>query len=1108
MDEQERKGQITAISTIVVIMAALGIFLYTKVPLKGLRPYIPKYSPSEKVQARLWQDPFRAVLNYKEASKLSNFNIPLPEVCDLKAEQGSGQGTLKCDIQKRFKDWEEVKSPGEKKKKITVLGVMVPGGPYAEDTETRIRSRYAVLSGLRRCSYVPDDPEHISFFKIQKDGACIENKESGSDKTDDLTLTNIVPFEWLKQENDIDEVLLLWINDTAFKENPLRELDCLFSYLQPENYKIDFKLIGPWSSTTLIKMIKELDGYKSNKLKGLKIYSATATVPAYVLLKKTRLESKVIKKDIDYISLISPDNNNKLEEYIQNKFLNCGISFTRTICTDQQLADQLIKEIKRRHVDLVTAQIKNYDTEINNNRSQDKYDPYHGHRDHIILISEWDTDYGRNLPRTFIDALISIINKTLKNKIDNSEDVKWIHLFSYLRGIDGKLPGEQEHQYKELPKKDTNGQKDEDIERAEEPTGKSQYDYLRRLAKNIRQLDQHLQDEDRGSIKAIGVLGSDFYDKYLVLQALGQELPGKIFFSNDLDARLFHSAYSEWTRNLVVASGFGLRLNDYYQGDVPPFRRNYQTSMFLTTQYAFSQKEGLVLNNISECVALAQIKNPRIFEIGYSEAIDLTPSAIFGDSTSDSRIHPPRYMTKLPVSYTNIIFIIILSFSFFFLLSITFKRSVRNVGQFITKNPDIALLILLLISSYIFFQYKILNSPTEEPFSLGQGVSVCPTNIIRFVALMLSWIFLFTAKASIEKNAYELAIEFRLGKWDLAIEELKKDSKAIWSNNLHAWWHRRASLIYKLWSWFVACPQRFFNYMRKPKDTNFLVRFSNTLKKVYMKIRYDWEPQDGDNRDLNNIWEEYIRRGKWGYRLARIIPIFIIYIGICALILHLSERPVQPVRGDNSFTLFLLILSFTIISFLFLSFFVLDATILCKRFIDLAFRRNLKWPRESLAQFTTEVGLTKDELSDLMLVRLVAKRTEVVSKLIFFPLIIWFLVIVSRLYYFDNHVTSIGLTIVITLHAVVAWSCTYILRRSAEANRTSIIDHLSQKLVGVYGDKTISHDHKERLEFVLNEVQSIKQGAFAPFFQHPLLQSLYIPFGGIGGLSLLEKFLK
>jgi len=46
------------------------------------------------------------------------------------------------------------------------------------------------------------------------------------------------------------------------------------------------------------------------------------------------------------------------------------------------------------------------------------------------------------------------------------------------------------------------------------------------------------------------------------------------------------------------------------------------------------------------------------------------------------------------------------------------------------------------------------------------------------------------------------------------------------------------------------------------------------------------------------------------------------------------------------------------------------------------------------------------------------------------------------------------------------------------------------------------------IEFMIKEVMSMRQGAFAPFMQNPVVQSLIVPFGGIGGVSLVDFFTK
>ncbi len=77
----------------------------------------------EKVNARFWQDPFRAVLNSAKEGD------PEPDaVCDFSVPHEKAI----CPLQQNI----------GKKENVTVLGVMVPGVPYDNDTEMRLRMRY------------------------------------------------------------------------------------------------------------------------------------------------------------------------------------------------------------------------------------------------------------------------------------------------------------------------------------------------------------------------------------------------------------------------------------------------------------------------------------------------------------------------------------------------------------------------------------------------------------------------------------------------------------------------------------------------------------------------------------------------------------------------------------------------------------------------------------------------------------------------------------------------------------------------------------------------------------------------------------------------------
>jgi len=142
------------------------------------------------------------------------------------------------------------------------------------------------------------------------------------------------------------------------------------------------------------------------------------------------------------------------------------------------------------------------------------------------------------------------------------------------------------------------------------------------------------------------------------------------------------------------------------------------------------------------------------------------------------------------------------------------------------------------------------------------------------------------------------------------------------------------------------------------------------------------------------------------------------------------------------------------------------------------------------------------------LIRLIATRTEALGKLIFYPFIIWLILFVARINYFDNWHLPIGLGIILSLGALYAWSSAFVLRRSAERARATTIQRLTKQLAGTLADKAEDQSLASQIEFALSEVRSSRQGAFAPFTQHPVLQALLIPFGGVGGIYLFDLLTK
>ncbi len=166
-------------------------------------------------------------------------------------------------------------------------------------------------------------------------------------------------------------------------------------------------------------------------------------------------------------------------------------------------------------------------------------------------------------------------------------------VFRYLRGIDGvgltREPSNGRSSEKRAAKEE--GEREpSDTEAGVNPTGGSQRDYLRRIERSL--LDLHRQQQRAGGrgILAIGVVGTDVYDKLLILRAVHGRFPRACFFTTDLDAELVRPSELPFTRNMIVVSHFGLTLHPSLQREVAPFRDSYETATYLAALLAIGDQ--------------------------------------------------------------------------------------------------------------------------------------------------------------------------------------------------------------------------------------------------------------------------------------------------------------------------------------------------------------------------------------------------------------------------------------------------------------------------------------------------------------------------------------
>jgi hypothetical protein len=333
-----------------------------------------------------------------------------------------------------------------------------------------------------------------------------------------------------------------------------------------------------------------------------------------------------------------PNRDCAPREIVQEAITNIGFrSFHNYVATDAQLASEILDELAADGIELTNT------------------------GNHLALIYEWDTFYGRMLSLTYSAELAS---RQARGKTSRSDFVQAqmagnmsipmptnFHPFVYLRGLDGQtVKSTQDTGNGSDQNAGTDKQHPSSFEEirnwtpdANKSEGPAQFDYLSRLGNQLQELQRDLKRSGRGKLRAIGIVGSDVYDTLLILQALhSQSFDRVVFFTTDLDARFLDPRENDWTRDLLVVSSYGLALHPDLQSGVASFRESAQTAQFAATLAALGNTQ------------LAQLKfiSPRRFEIGKQASIDWSTNAASSKAFS---LHPFT-RTQIDHLYPNNLF--------------------------------------------------------------------------------------------------------------------------------------------------------------------------------------------------------------------------------------------------------------------------------------------------------------------------------------------------------------------------------------------------------------------------------------------------------------------
>ena len=1026
------------------LVAVGGVFVYLN-PLQTSRPAERTglhvgFDHRQDVDARLWQDPLRTTAEHET---------------QVQGQKDAGSDVSVEDSLHAVKALREELSPPSLSR-YRVLAVMIPGGSYAEYSETRLRTRHAVLEALGKQSYVPQDGEHIGYIKI--------------DKPEWHWHSMIVPFEWCEfnvhkpVDNSYsfeppDQICVLWLRDEEFKNAPLCQLDWLLrdpTALGIDTAKIETRIIGPRTSTTLLAMMHEVAEREQSQgcLPHVEMWCATATASDELLLNEN-----------------NQSEDQTIEEYFAKKMGSAEHSepfvFRRCTPTDRDVINTLVDELRTKR-----------GLKLNH--------------DHIALISEWDTFYGRALPVTFEREVSTM---PLKQLLDGQHPQN-ILIYHYLRGIDGMLPGASVTEDAKTEEKKTEEKKKQSSLAREMTEGLNQADYLRRLARVLIDQNEKFRRKRESEIKAVGVLGSDVYDKLLVMEALRDALPNAIFFTNQLDARLGHPDEWRWTRNLLVGSPFGLSLREKYQ-DVPPFRESDQTAFYTATLLAAGHAARADFLNSRDV-----LRPVRLYEIGRKGAFDLTPPS--GDQKT---LQPENFDMKRWWNLERGIFTLVIGF--FAMAAIAWslrtilgepnlskdlKRYRRERLPGLRSQPTRWLRRAWIVTRWRFFRgdrsfARVLGSSWSmfvilglcsvvlvwtiscyhafegEPYSWSDGISVWPTETLRLLTALLSAFYIWKITKALRWSERDVESHFALPKC--------------------------IGFAEKSWRWWEIAP---------------------------LTVRH-WKCDKDKTIDAALLWENYCDRTAPRARWVRTGPLIVCYITAASCLLFLLGAPAVPARGDwaRGWDYFFLLLA--IFGSVSLTFYVADVMLLCRRFIHYLMKDVTTWPEAAVTNlrglWSRTVGTKvaakgkippNDLLREYLDIDFIARGTDFVGGLIYYPFIVISLLIISRSGVFDHWTWPVALLIIVGFNAGYAAFSVIYLRRTAERARQTSLKRLHDMLMSYTAIGKGEGREAKTIREATMLIQNEDRGAFAAISQQPLARALLLPSGTAGIWALLQFF--
>ena len=1125
---------VPAAAVVALAVTAVSGFFYLR-PLESQRPHDSSFvSAHPKFPlAHMWQDPLHVV--HEHWNGVAAPEQAIPDIVRF------ARRIAECE-RPRSTTVRVGSEAGEPTPSVLRLLVMVPGTPYANDRETRRRQRHAVVSALTEGNFVPTNATRLHYFHAPRFEDVLPADGPGEPYTfrrhaGPLGVLPVaaappwpeppaapsermlVGYEEFEASLEIDEPLwtsvqVLWLNADDFDVQLLHRISAIVAVLEavgrcsrstPFDAKTTNVLLGPADSGRLQAMLRAderesrlvarwfFSGILGSRLTGtgesgtatrwcaecelrrltwlaeqsrksLRILSTRATVPLdwlacsrgdlrcrnrYRINPAGDAGGKPMDQDgrADGPGTVRGEVARAVEKRVATKL---GVeSFHSVVVDDRLILRAIFQELGKRGA----------------------CDKGPG-RPRIAIVSEQDSVHGRVLDNLAVEVAGVLDDPS------RAACAPAIIEYGYLRGVDGET-----HAADPPRTDDTENARRDEIPATtaapsfrghrEQSFGVAQLDYVRRLSEQIATgnagppgsrdpraggLESDAVDGSSGTLVAIGVLGGDVYDKLLILQALRESRSEVVFFTTDLDARLLDPAVHDWTRNVIVGSSYGLTLES---NNTITFRDSYQAALYAAVRQAL-MSGSRVQDEAREDAAPFEwtAQRPRLFEIGRDSVVEL--------GRNDAAAASGREILLL------ISPLLILA-----LYSLTMRGSVSEDAARTCRwwyGVVAAGAALAAAALYVFIRYHLLQ---VEPWPFLQGVSGVPQVAFQIMTVVFSLAVVALAHGRMRHAQMHMARELRqvtpptgwqgliqtLDGWRSTIRAVKGKSKTM-----EKFRHLVATLV---------------DTVRKTRVSAWRSELAVAADEL---DRIDKTPTMSAAAVRSALWNQFTPYARWWSRSVR-IGVGVV-VGLSLREFYFSAiRDEQPLLAPATMVPGWLTLMLPYALF-FAIFYCRDTLNVWRTFI------------KALVQYDVRRAGQSDAAAGRWTMDLLVRSTELIGPVVVFPLVLMVLLVSGRSTLFEGwnwtaplvvfHMSVVGYI----LYAAVSF------QMEAGRARETLRDRLRTRL-GRANDPSKSKE----IESVIEYIRTRRKGAFVPWTQHPILQTVALPLGSVVVLTAVENLL-